>query len=167
MNTSDLNARSSLTKRQRRSHVPRVEGLESRELMAYPGATVAYLINQALFHHKTTAPQVVAVVDKSLTADLTAGPLDTLIAGGPTAITLTSAQTFVAAADSIIATYQSSAAAQLSPRFSWAYSQIFTYSENIDTGLASQLTQYEQGAITNVTFYEASTYIIDHGGPGG
>ena len=55
MNTNDLNARSSLTRRQRRTQAPRVECLESRELMAYPFPGVAFQINQALFHHKNTA----------------------------------------------------------------------------------------------------------------
>jgi len=89
-----------------------------------------------------------------------------LIAGGPSAITPTPAQTFVTGVDSLVTSYQSSAAAQLSPRFPWVYSQILTYSNNIETGVASQLTQYEDGVINNVTFWEASTYIINHGGPG-
>ena len=55
MNTSDLNARSALTKRQRRSHVPRVECLESRELLTYPAPGVNFLIYQAVVHHKNTA----------------------------------------------------------------------------------------------------------------
>src|SRR5271157_4685468 len=167
MNTNDLNARSSLTRRQRRSQAPRVECLESRELLTYPAAGVAYLINQALFHHKNTAVQVVTGVNKSLTADLTAGPLATLLSnGGPSGITLTSAQTFVSSVDSVVATYQSSAAAQLSPRFPWVYSQIFTYSQNIETGVASQLTQYESTS-NNTLFWENVTWIINHGGPGG
>ena len=66
MNTNDLNARSSLTRRQRRTQAPRVECLESRELMAYPVLGVAYQINQALFHHKNTAPIVIAGVNASL-----------------------------------------------------------------------------------------------------
>ena len=166
MNTNDLNARSSLTRRQRRSQAPRVECLESRELLTYPAAGVNFLINQALFHHKNTAVQVVTGVDKSLTADLTAGPLATLIAGGPSAITPTSAQTFVTGVDSLVTSYQSSAAAQLSPRFPWVYSQIFTYSQNIETGVASQLTQYESTS-NNTLFWENVTWIINHGGPGG
>jgi len=166
MNTNDLNARSSLTRRQRRSQAPRVECLESREVLSYPAAGVNYLIYEAVVKHKNTAVQVVTGVDKSLTADLTAGPLATLIAGGPSAITPTSAQTFVTRVDSLVTSYQSSAAAQLSPRFPWVYSQILTYSNNIETGVASQLTQYEHGVINNVTFWEASTYIINHGGPG-
>ena len=167
MNTSDLNARSSLTKRQRRSLAPRVECLESREVLSYPTATVTHLINQALFHHKNTALQTIAVVNKTLTSELTTGALATLLSnGGPSGITLTSAQTFVSSVDSVVATYQSSAAAQLSPRFPWVYSQIFTYSQNIETGVASQLTQYESTS-NNTLFWENVTWIINHGGPGG
>ena len=166
MNTSDLNARSSLTRRQRRSQAPRVECLESREVLSYPAATVTHLINQALFHHKNTALQTIAVVNKTLTSELTSGALATLTANGVAAITTTTAQPFAASVDSEVATYQSSAAAQLSPRFPFVYGQIFTYSQNIKTGVASQLTQYEDGFITNTLFWENVTYIIDHGGPG-
>ena len=70
MNTNDLNARSSLTKRQRRSQAPRVECLESRELLTYPAVAVQGLVNQALFAHRNTAFQTVALVDTGLKIDL-------------------------------------------------------------------------------------------------
>ena len=63
MNTNDLNARSSLTRRQRRTQAPRVECLESRELLTYPFAGVAFQINQALFHHKNTAAATITGVN--------------------------------------------------------------------------------------------------------
>ena len=70
MNTNDLNARPSLTKRQRRSQAPRVECLESRELLTYPIAGVNFLIYQAVVHHKNTAFQVINGVNKSLSKRL-------------------------------------------------------------------------------------------------
>jgi hypothetical protein len=167
MNISDLNARSSLTKRQRRSLAPRVECLESREVLSYPATGVQHLINQALFHHKNTGAQTIALVNKSLTSELTTGALATLATPSPSAITLASAQTFVSSVDSEVATFQSSASTQLLPRFPNIYSAIFTYSNNIKTGVASQLTQFEDGFITNTVFWENVTWIVDHGGPGG
>ena len=55
MNTNDLNARSSLTRRQRRTQAPRVECLESRELLTYPFTFVNVGIFQAVHNHKNTA----------------------------------------------------------------------------------------------------------------
>ena len=75
MNINDLNVRSSLTRRQRRSQAPRVECLESRELLTYPFAGVNFLIYQAVVHHKNTAVQVINGVNKSLENDLTTAPL--------------------------------------------------------------------------------------------
>ena len=75
MNTNKLNARSSLARRQRRGQAPRVECLESRELLTYPAAGVTFLINEALFHHKNTAFQVIDGVDSRLKNELISGPL--------------------------------------------------------------------------------------------
>ena len=167
MNTSDLNARSPLTRRQRRGQAPRVECLESRELLTYPFLGVQYEIYQAVHNHKNTAVLTYTHVNATLTSDLTAGPLATLTANGVAAITPATAATFTASVDSLCMSYQQSAAAQLSPRFPFVYGQILTYSENIITGIASQLTQYEHGFITNTVYWENVTYIINHGGPGG
>ena len=75
MNTNELNARSSLARRQRRGQAPRVECLESRELLTYPAAGVNFLIHEALFDHKNTAFQAINGVDSRLRNDLTFGPL--------------------------------------------------------------------------------------------
>ena len=94
MNTNDLNARSSLTRRQRRSQAPRVECLESRELLTYPAAGVNFLIYQAVVHHENTAFQVIAGVDNSLRNDL-AGPGSPLAALTAAGVTHTTANAFV------------------------------------------------------------------------
>ena len=165
MNTNDLNARSSLTRRQRRSQAPRVECLESRELLTYPFAGVNFLIYEAVVQHKNTAFQAIAGVDNRLRTDL-AGPGSPLAVLNAAGVNNNSAQAFVSNVGGVVASYEQGATAQLFPRFPFVYGQIFTYSQNIETGVASQLTQYEQTG-NNTLFWENVTWIIDHGGPGG
>jgi hypothetical protein len=159
MNTSDLNARSSLTKRQRRGQAPRVECLESRELLAYPAAAVAFQINQALFHHKNTAPIVIAGVNASLDKDLTSGPLATLAATG---VTTTSASAFEAGVQSIVATYETSAAAQLSPRFGFVYGQIFNHAQSILNGVVFHTGLFQSGTESATTYFESVSWLVTH-----
>jgi|SRR5271165_955531 len=157
MNTNDLNARSSLTRRQRRSQAPRVECLESRELLTYPAAGVNFLIYQAVVHHHNTAFQTIAGVDNSLRTDLTAGPLATLTTAG---VTTTTANAFVFGVRDVVASYEQGAAAQLSPRFPFVYGQIFFNAQNTLDEVIQQDTLYQDNLITNATFLANVTAIV-------
>jgi len=157
MNTNDLNARSSLTKRQRRSHVPRVECLESREVLSYPALGVQYLINQALFHHRNTAFQTIAGVNNSLRADL-AGPL----AGLATNVTHATANAFETSVWMVVASYEQGATAQLSPRFPWVYSQIVSHAQSILNGVVYFNGLYQTSSISSTNFFQSVSYIVTH-----
>jgi len=164
MNTSDLNARSALTKRQRRSHVPRVECLESRELLAYPFAGVNYLIHQAVVHHKNTALQTIAGVNASLDRDLASGPLASLTATFTSTglIPVATANTFVAGVLSNVATYEQDAAAQLLPHFAYVNGQIFNHAQSILNGVIFHTNVYEGGFESATQYYESVYYLCTH-----
>ena len=121
MNISDLNARSSLTKRQRRSLAPRVECLESREVLTYPAGTVNFLIYEAVVKHVNTAFLTINTVNNSLRSDLAFGPYTQLVTAG---VTTANANAFTIAAAGLITNYAQSAAAQLSPRFPFVTNSI-------------------------------------------
>jgi hypothetical protein len=157
MNTNDLNARPSLTKRQRRGQAPRVECLESRELLTYPIAGVNFLIYQAVVHHKNTAFQVINGVNMSLANDLTTGPLATLKAAP---ITQATATAFVNTVTTEVRTYQTSANAQLWPRFPFVDNQIVTNAQNILNGITAQNALFQHGTINATTFARNVTIII-------
>ena len=159
MNTNDLNARSSLTRRQRRSQAPRVECLESRELLTYPAAGVNFLIYQAVVHHQNTAFQVIAGVDNSLRNDL-AGPGSPLASLSAAGVNSNSAQTFVNNVGGVVASYEQGATAQLFPRFPFVYGQIVNHAQSILNGVTAQNTLYQTGHINATTFLRNVTAIV-------
>ena len=161
MNTNDLNARSSLTRRQRRSQAPRVECLESRELLTYPIAGVNFLIYQAVVHHKNTAFQVIAGVDNSLRIDL-AGPGSPLAVLNAAGVTPTTANAFVNGVWHTVASYEQNAAAQLSPRFPFVYGQIFNHAQNILNGVIYHNGLYQNGTESATTFSQNVSYLVTH-----
>ena len=158
MNTNKLNARSSLARRQRRGQAPRVECLESRELLTYPAAGVTFLVNKALFDHKNTAFQVINGVDSRLNTDLTSGPLATL---NSAPITTTTATTFLNSVSAVVQTYQTGATAQLSPRFPFVWGQIVGNTTRIQNGITAQNALFQVGAIDATTFSQNVTAIIN------
>ncbi len=158
MNTNALNARSSLARRQRRGQAPRVECLESRELLTYPAAGVTFLVNEALFHHKNTAFQVIDGVDSRLKSDLTFGPLATL---NSAPITTTTATTFLNSVTAEVQTYQANATAQLSPRFPFVWGEIVGNTTRIQNGITAQNALFQVGAINATTFSQNVTAIIN------
>jgi hypothetical protein len=161
MNTNDLNARPSLTKRQRRAQAPRVECLESRELLAYPAAGVNFLIYQAVVHHQNTAFQVIAGVDNSLRNDLAGpgSPLAVLNAAGPN-FTTAQANAFVVGVWRVVASYEQGAAAQLYPRFPFVYGQIFNHAQSILNAVISENAQLQAKNITPALFLQNVTAIV-------
>lgn len=160
MSTNDMNARSSLSRRQQRGLAPRVECLESRELLTYPTTGVAFLINQALFHHENTAFRAINLVNSALRNELTAGALATLNAAP---ITIATATTFVNTVAAEAATFQTSANAQLLPRFPFVDNQIVTNAQRDVTGVTAQFTLFQAGTITNTTFAQNVRIIINGG----
>jgi hypothetical protein len=166
MNTNDLNARSSLTRRQRRTQAPRVECLESRELMAYPAFGVAFQINQALFHHKNTAAVIITGVNSSLRNDLAgpSSPLASLTATFTTTglISFSNANTFEAGVQAIVANYEGNAAAQLSPRFPFVYGSIFTHAQNILNGVVFHTGVFEAGQESSLQYFQSVTFLVTH-----
>jgi hypothetical protein len=163
MNTNDLNARSSLTRRQRRSQAPRVECLESRELLTYPAAGVNFLIYQAVVHHQNTAFQVIAGVDNSLRNDLAGpgSPLAVLNAAGPN-FTTAQANAFVVGVWRVVASYEQGAAAQLYPRFPFVYGQIFNHAQSILNGVVFHTGQFQLGNETPTQYFQTVTWLVTH-----
>jgi len=153
MNTNDLNARPSLTRRQRRSQAPRVECLESRELLTYPIAGVNFLIFQAVVHHQNTAFQVINGVHNSLRSDLTSGPLTTLLATPTTSPTfVTAAANFVITETAVVNNYEANAEAQLLPRFPFVYGQINNNLGRVYFGVNAQYLAFVNGGETAAQF---------------
>ncbi len=163
MNTNDLNARSSLTRRQRRSQAPRVECLESRELLTYPAPGVNFLIYQAVVHHQNTAFQTIAYVDNALRTDLTGfvpgspSPLAILNAAG---VNPTTAAHFVINVDAVVNNYAQGATAQLYPRFPFVYGQIISHAQSIVNGVSNWNYAYQAGTISAATFLQNVTAIV-------
>ena len=160
MNTNDLNARSSLTRRQRRSQAPRVECLESRELLAgYPVVAVSGLVNAALFAHKNTAFQTITGVDNRLRTDL-AGPGSPLAVLNAAGVNNNSAQAFVSNVGGVVASYEQGATAQLFPRFPFVYGQIVNHAQSILNGVTAQNALFQNGNINATTFLHNVTAIV-------
>ncbi len=159
MNTNDLNARPSLTTRQRRSQAPRVECLESRELLTYPFAGVNFLIYEAVVHHKNTAFQTIAGVDNRLRTDL-AGPGSPLAVLNAAGVNNNSAQAFVSNVGGVVASYEQGATAQLFPRFPFVYGQIVNHAQSILNGVTAQNALFQNGNINATTFLHNVTAIV-------
>ena len=159
MNTNDLNARPSLTRRQRRSQAPRVECLESRELLTYPFAGVNFLIYEAVVQHKNTAFQAIAGVDNRLRTDL-AGPGSPLAVLNAAGVNNNSAQAFVSNVGGVVASYEQGATAQLFPRFPFVYGQIVNHAQSILNGVTAQNALFQNGNINATTFLHNVTAIV-------
>ncbi len=159
MNTNDLNARPSLTRRQRRSQAPRVECLESRELLTYPFAGVKFLIYEAVVQHKNTAFQTIAGVDNRLRTDL-AGPGSPLAVLNAAGVNNNSAQAFVSNVGGVVASYEQGATAQLFPRFPFVYGQIVNHAQSILNGVTAQNALFQNGNINATTFLHNVTAIV-------
>ncbi len=159
MNTNDLNARPSLTRRQRRSQAPRVECLESRELLTYPFAGVNFLIYEAVVQHKNTAFQTIAGVDNRLRTDL-AGPGSPLAVLNAAGVNNNSAQAFVSNVGGVVASYEQGATAQLFPRFPFVYGQIVNHAQSILNGVTAQNALFQNGNINATTFLHNVTAIV-------
>ena len=159
MNTNDLNARPSLTRRQRRSQAPRVECLESRELLTYPFAGVNFLIYEAVVQHKNTAFQTIADVDNRLRTDL-AGPGSPLAVLNAAGVNNNSAQAFVSNVGGVVASYEQGATAQLFPRFPFVYGQIVNHAQSILNGVTAQNALFQNGNINATTFLHNVTAIV-------
>ena len=166
MNTNDLNARFSVTKRQRRSHAPRVECLESRELLAgYPVNAVSGLVNAALFAHKNTAFQTINTVDNALRSDLI-GLLPVLTPASriTTAPNLAgTSEQFLVGANGVIQNYIANTTAQLG-RFRFVSSSIIATAENAIVALSAEYFTFATTPVTptsQAAFLSSVTATID------
>ena len=166
MNTNDLNARFSVTKRQRRSQAPRVECLESRELLAgYPVVAVTGLVNAALFAHKNTAFQTINTVDNALRSDLIGlFPVLTPASRITTAPNLAgTSEQFLVGANSIIQNYIANTTAQLG-RFRFVSSSIIATAENAIVALSAEYFTFATTPVTptsQAAFLSSVTATID------
>jgi hypothetical protein len=169
MNTNDLNARSSLTKRQRRSQAPRVECLESRELLTYPAPLVQGLINQAVFAHRNTAVQTIALVDNALKIDLGAtgllgAPL-TVLNATPLPLISADIDAFQFSVVGVVNQYVAGATAPAGTlgslaRFPFVERQVVAHAQNLFNAITLQNVFWATGSETDATYLASVNSVI-------